>query len=164
MQIFNNNPSNDNFSIFREVIVRNYPSEVRKLIEDYESTTENPFINECKYAISETDQNWQGIEYINELRCSNDEIRAFQSIQYENMKEIHDEAEKKSFFSSLFGSNKIIILYGNGSVIKNNTKDANEERQEIKLSTHKFSHEIPSGLIHDPLGLEMQLSRLKKKV
>ncbi|EMH0077653.1 TPA: hypothetical protein ACXPYB_002590 [Klebsiella pneumoniae] len=163
MHIFNNNPSNDNFSIFREVIVRNYPSEVRKLIEDYESTTENPFINECKYAISETDQNWQGIEYINELRCSNDEIRAFQSIQYENMKEIHDEAEKKSFFSSLFGSNKIIILYGNGSVIKNNTKDANEERQEIKLSTHKFSHEIPSGLIHDPLGLEMQLSRLKKE-
>lgn len=65
------------------------------------------------------------------------------------MKEVH----KKSFLTSLFGSNSKVLLYGNKSVFKQSGSNGESKRQVMPLGKVSHSIEVPLFFSIDPTGL-----------
>lgn len=145
--------------IFDHFLYENFPKIIGEYLKDLESFFESPEMKKIiKDMIYDRDQRELLVvkaRDTGELYCSSNEAQADARKKMQEMDEIFESADEKSIFSSLFGD-KLVLLYGDSTVVHSHSIGGEKMRQEIPLSSIPFEHEEPKMLTYDPIGLEQK--------
>ncbi|WP_202800803.1 HEAT repeat domain-containing protein [Alishewanella agri] len=141
--------------IFHPLCV-SYPGSIRNHLETMNESKEERCKQIASDVLSEYEKYQASVKValkINELSPSEQDRHTYWRHHNKLMNESMKKARKKSLFTSLFGGNESVLLYGNKSIHYIHHGEQ-KTRQEVSLSEISTSFEFASMLNLDPHGLE----------
>jgi hypothetical protein len=147
--------TNDLDNIFFDLMLLNYPGELRKYIfaekRNFNTETQK-WCDDLLERLSVYHDEFEKMKGFKEFKPSAADLTVYQHKEYLRQSEIHKEARNNSIFASIAQS--VVLLYGEASITYTNDLSDEPKRVEFPLQSFTHSIEYPSLDILDPIRLD----------